>query len=1339
MDVGVESSEAGWDAAVAVEFPAGDETPSLPSSPLSPARMPPRLQRKLSDIRKSPWTMEEIESRLRSADLRRQMFYESLSFKARPKPRSPSTTSSNEEDLGQRLEAKLQAAEQKRLGILTKAQMRLAKLDELRQAAKAELDMRSKKECEELGTKVESRVQQAEANRMLILAKAQMRLAKLDELRQAAKAEVEMRSKKECEELGTKVESRVQQAEANRMLILAKAQMRLAKLDELRQAAKAEVEMRSRKECEELGTKVELRIQQAEANRMLILAKAQIRLAKLDELRQSAKAEVEMRLKKQREDLGTKVESRVQQAEANRMLILKAHRQRSAKLKERASQSLLRKIAQENKYKEFVRVASFQKRAAAEKKRIGLLEAEKKRAHARTLQVQNVAKSVYSQRETERKNRKDKLEDKLRRAKRHRAEYLSQRGKLRNLDRVDSNMTKQADRLSTKLARCWRQFHRQKKTTLDLAKAYDTLNINERHVKDMPFDQLALLIESSTTLNAVKALLERIENRYKLLKPVVVVATNSSCWNDIDHLLNRVASPNKRVTPRKPFWSNDAKGQVSMREAAKTMKLSRYQARVVLCAYMIVGHPDAVLSSKGEREIDLAEYAEKFVQEFELLIKIILEGPTQTSDKEADSALEGRKTFRSQLKAFDAAWCSYLNSFVLWKVKDAESLEKDLVRAACQLELSMIQTCRMTPDGDGCALSQDMKAIQKQVCEDLKLLRERVHNLSGDAGVEHMDSALSDTRMKYFQSKQNGIPVGSPVLHILFPISPTSPASPSISMSDDNTSESNLSPIPVVHSLFKDDFVLPSKEVGSSSSSSSLGSQCENSGEKLALENELIVNEVLHGQHHAFVSSSNVEAEDYISVKSKIKETLEKAFWHGIADAVNQDKPNYDRAVELTREVRDELCEMAPQSWKEEIFEAIDVDILSQVLHSGKLDMDYLGKVLEFALITLQKLSAPANEDEEKIVHQKLLRELAEICQAGDGSNHSHAIALIKGLRFVLEQIQELKQEVSKARIKIMEPLLRGPAGLDYLKNAFANHYGPPSDAFTSLSSTVKWISSVWGYEDQEWIEHRKALLELRRTHESSSQMLLPTTTLRTGRSFSEKIKGSSKNATSTEDNRHSECKGEKVDLLVRLGILKLVNRISGLTQEALPETLKLNLARLRAVQAQLQMVIVISTSILVLQQILVSERIVSNAADMESIVFSCTMQLSELLDHQVDAGIEEIVEILSVFAEDDNSSDNTSVLQSRKNVMSRMIRKSLQAGDPVFLRISHAIYLAVRGVVLGGSGSTGRELAVMALRQVGAAMLLDQVMEAAAVVLVMAEVSCHVHGPWYEHLIEEM
>lgn len=60
--------------------------------------------------------------------------------------------------------------------------------------------------------------------------------------------------------------------------------------------------------------------------------------------------------------------------------------------------------------------------------------------------------------------------------------------------------------------------------------------------------------------------------------------------------------------------------------------------------------------------------------------------------------------------------------------------------------------------------------------------------------------------------------------------------------------------------------------------------------------------------------------------------------------------------------------------------------------------------------------------------------------------------------------------------------------------------------------------------------------------------------------------------------DQHPECKGEPVDLAVRLGLLKLVSGISGLTQDDLPETLSLNFSRLRSVQAQIQKIIVIST-----------------------------------------------------------------------------------------------------------------------------------------------------------------
>jgi len=42
-----------------------------------------------------------------------------------------------------------------------------------------------------------------------------------------------------------------------------------------------------------------------------------------------------------------------------------------------------------------------------------------------------------------------------------------------------------------------------------------------------------------------------------------------------------------------------------------------------------------------------------------------------------------------------------------------------------------------------------------QVAEDQKLLRERIQHLGGEAGIGRMESALFETRSKFFQAKEN--------------------------------------------------------------------------------------------------------------------------------------------------------------------------------------------------------------------------------------------------------------------------------------------------------------------------------------------------------------------------------------------------------------------------------------------------------------------------------------------------------------------------------------------------------------------------------------------------------
>nr|GEX12855.1 T-complex protein 11 [Tanacetum cinerariifolium] len=123
-------------------------------------------------------------------------------------------------------------------------------------------------------------------------------------------------------------------------------------------------------------------------------------------------------------------------------------------------------------------------------------------------------------------------------------------------------------------------------------------------------------------------------------------------------------------------------------------------------------------------------------------------------------------------------------------------------------------------------------------------------HLNGDAGIEHIHNAPSDTRINYYQAVENGSPIGSPVAHI-----PPYPSS-SKTLYDIDSDKKNKSQEPkhVVCALFRDnDFKPTEKDVGfSTASNKSPGSQLNHSGKMLNIKNELIMNEFVHRQHYAW-------------------------------------------------------------------------------------------------------------------------------------------------------------------------------------------------------------------------------------------------------------------------------------------------------------------------------------------------------------------------------------------------------------------------------------------------------------------------------------------------------
>jgi hypothetical protein len=151
-----------------------------------------------------------------------------------------------------------------------------------------------------------------------------------------------------------------------------------------------------------------------------------------------------------------------------------------------------------------------------------------------------------------------------------------------------------------------------------------------------------------------------------------------------------------------------------------------------------------------------------------------------------------------------------------------------------------------------------------------------------------------------------------------------------------------------------------------------------------------------------------------------------------------------------------------------------------------------------------------------------------------------------------------------------MQPIVKASVGVGYLQKAFTDRYGPPDNASASLPLTMQWVSSSKNIVEEEWSEHLDCLSII----PSAGQAPALVPVLRAGHGAAVEKPSSSAAGTSGQP----ECKGEKLDKLIRIGLLQLIIRIEGLQMQSTPECLQINMLRLRSMQSEFQKVIGIAT-----------------------------------------------------------------------------------------------------------------------------------------------------------------
>ncbi|WZN62057.1 hypothetical protein HKI87_05g35930 [Chloropicon roscoffensis] len=144
-------------------------------------------------------------------------------------------------------------------------------------------------------------------------------------------------------------------------------------------------------------------------------------------------------------------------------------------------------------------------------------------------------------------------------------------------------------------------------------------------------------------------------------------------------------------------------------------------ARPLLASFVIVLHPEVVMSRKGNAVEDL-------LRERAAALVACLAHLIQASGGDFGS-------FRQKLSSYAAA-------FVSWKKGDAAALEGDLIKMACDLTASVLCKCGPDLGAEHVVSNPDLSAMVEALRNDRRLLAMKLRSLTGLEGVQRMERAV---------------------------------------------------------------------------------------------------------------------------------------------------------------------------------------------------------------------------------------------------------------------------------------------------------------------------------------------------------------------------------------------------------------------------------------------------------------------------------------------------------------------------------------------------------------------------------------------------------------------
>ena len=482
-----------------------------------------------------------------------------------------------------------------------------------------------------------------------------------------------------------------------------------------------------------------------------------------------------------------------------------------------------------------------------------------------------------------------------------------------------------------------------------------------------------------------------------------------------------------------------------------------FPAREALCAYAVASFPEVVLGAAGAAEARgdharaLKESARETARAADALARALAgEEVSSPETTRATTATDSDSTFVSKtvpmqhsprvlLRRFAAEWRVYARAFQRWKARDAAALERELTRAAVEMETSARRACGANARAEDFPEGSDARAILVALADDARVLRGKVRGLAGQEGVERFDRARRAARVRVARDEAaEAADAADAADSAAVPGRETAAEPPGTTRAArrvearEAARASRLAAY-AARRAASDEATEPSES----------SSRARTSAE--AYENEAIMHELLVDPewrlpaNHA-PSANAAPGVDADALGARVREAMTRAFWDATRDALLE--KDVRRAAGVVAELGDALASLCPEHRRSEAEAALLLRLtptaaaaaLARVADDPGALGDAFAEVTREASRMLARLGAPARDARATLNAEALERqvgalaaEASALSSGGDalGALRVAADAVAHALRELFAALALVRRDVANVAVASLAPLAR--------------------------------------------------------------------------------------------------------------------------------------------------------------------------------------------------------------------------------------------------------------------------------------------------------------------------